>query len=316
MKTSDFKDRWEQFRNQKGFFQRIDPNHPMDFFIGISERGYDELMLLTVQEPAQLKSSRFLEITKNQRPKDKKWATQICSLDIKNQDIFARLCIDLLESSQDAKTEQDGLGKVTRRFLAWQKLFASLNSGLPQHVLKGLVGELSFAKEVLSYHYSWDEIMMAWLGPDGADRDYIFPDKWFEIKAVATGKDKVSISSLNQLDTSDLGYLVKFDVDESSATDPNAISVSNMINSVREIMASYPNASHVFEQKLISLGYIDRPDYDNIYYSHKLPVYYLVNEQFPRLVPATVPAEVVGASYDLSLVGIDEWKKDEVKIWN
>ena len=153
MKTSDIKERWEQFRNQKGYVQRIDPNHPMDFFLGISEKGYDELVLFTTLEPVLIQSSKALEITKNQRPKDKKWATQICSIDRKNQDIFARLCLDLVESSQKVSSESEGLSLVTHRFLAWQRLFASLHMGLPKHVLKGLVGELSFAVEVLSHHY-------------------------------------------------------------------------------------------------------------------------------------------------------------------
>lgn len=316
MKTSDIKEKWDQFRNQKGYVQRIDPNHPMDFFIGISDRGYDELVLFTTMEPALIKSSKALEITKNQRPKDKKWATQICSVDGKNQDIFARLCLDLIESSQKVSSEHEGLSLVTRRFLAWQRLFASMHSGLPNHVLKGLVGELSFAVEVLSRHYSWDEIMTAWQGPDGADRDYVFLDNWFEIKSVATGKDKVSISSLNQLETDDVGYLVKFDVDESSATDPNAISVSNMINNMRGILSAFPNAYQLFEQKLITIGYIDRSEYDSIFFVHKDPIYYYVDALFPRLVPSNVPAEIVTAKYDLSLVGIDPWRKDESAIWN
>ena len=158
--------------------------------------------------------------------------------------------------------------------------------------------------------------MTAWQGPDGADRDYVFFDKWFEIKSVATGKDKVSISSLNQLETEEIGYLVKFDVDESSATDPRAISVTDTISSIRNLICVFPNAAQLFEQKLVSFGYIDRSEYDSVFFVHKTPVYYCVDSLFPRLVPSAVPAEIVAAKYDLSLVGIDPWRKDDVTIWN
>ena len=316
MKTSDFKNKWDCLRNQKGYVQRVDPNHPMDFFVGISEKGYDEMVLFTVQEPALIKSGSALEITKNQRKKDNKWATQICSTDKNNQDIFARLCLDLVESSQNVKTEQAGLNLITKRFLAWQRLFATMHTGLPKHVLKGLVGELSFAVEVLSKHYSWDDIMLAWLGPDGADRDYVFCDYWFEIKSVATGKDKMTVSSLNQLETTDLGFLVKYDVDESSATDPNAISVTKMVDYIRTLLSCSPNAAQIFEQKLVSIGYIDRSEYNEVFFSHKEPVFYMVDDVFPRIITASVPPEIVGVQYDLSLAGIDPWRKDVSEIWN
>ncbi|MCR4611670.1 MAG: PD-(D/E)XK motif protein [Lachnospiraceae bacterium] len=315
MKTDDLKEKWRQFRNQRGYLQRVDPNHPMDFFIGISDKGYDELVLFTYIEPALIKSSKALEITKNRR-KDGKWATQICSVDSDNQDIFARLCTDLLETSYVVMSERDGLELVTKRFLAWQKLFASLNTILSKSVLKGLVGELSFALDVLSYHFSWDEIMSAWQGPDGADRDYIFSNVWFEVKAVSTGKDKVTISSLNQLETEDNGFLVKIDVDESSSTDSRAVSVNDMINSVRGVLNGFPNASVLFEQKLVNIGYTGRIEYDDIYFTHGTPTFYSVDDKFPKLVSSSVPVEIVGAEYDLSLVGIDPWRKGEIEVWN
>ena len=280
MKTSDLKNRWEEFRKQKGYLQRLDPSHPMDFFVGINEKGYDEIVLITLKEPAQLKSSKALDIEKGQR-KDGKWATQIASVDKNNEDIFARLCVDLVEVSQNAKTEQDGLNRITNRFLAWQKLFHSLNANLPKSVLKGMVGELSFAKEVLAKHYSMDEIMSAWVGPDGADRDYVLSDNWYEIKAVATGKEQITISSLNQLETDQKGYLVKYNVDESTETDPLAKSISCYVNEMRTELQNYPHAAQLFEQKLISIGYLDKKVYDSIHFVHNGPEYYYVDEQFP-----------------------------------
>ena len=315
MKTNEIKEKWKEFRNQKGYVQRIDPHHPMDLFIGISDKGYDELVLFTYLEPAMIKSSKALEITKNKR-EDGKWAIQICSMDSNNQDIFARLCVDLIESSQHVKTEREGLDLITKRFLSWQRLFASINAVLPKSVLKGLVGELSFALDILSKRYSWNEIITSWQGPEGADRDYILHEKWFEIKAVSTGKDKLTISSLNQLEAPDDGYLVKFDVDESSATDPNAISITGLINEVRSILDQYPDVLALFEQKLVNIGYIDKTEYDSIFFVHSKPTYYFVNNNFPKLTSLIVPVEVVGASYDLSLAGIDPWRKEEAEVWN
>lgn len=311
MKTNDFIDKWSDLRNQKGYMQRVDPNHPLDFFVGINENGFDQLALITVIEPFQMKSSKALEVEKNKR-KDGKWATQISSVERKNQDIFARLCVDLVESSYTAISEQEGISKVTARFLAWQRLFATMHETLPKSVLKGLVGEISFARLLMEKGISKDDVINAWMGPNGADRDFTLADKWYEVKAIATGKDKVTISSLNQLEISEKGYLVICYVDEASSTDTDAISISQLINNMRTELMDAPEASRLFEEKLVNLGYIDRSAYDGLYFSLNGMEYFEVDDKFPRLVTENVPTEIVGVRYDLSLVGITPWKVGDI----
>lgn len=64
MTTNDFLEKWSDLKNQKGYMQRVDPNHPLDFFVGINEKGYDQLVLITVVEPAQMRSSKALDVEK------------------------------------------------------------------------------------------------------------------------------------------------------------------------------------------------------------------------------------------------------------
>lgn len=314
MNTNDLKNKWSSFKSQKGLLQRLDPNHPMDFFIGINDKGHDELALFTTIEPAQMKSSEALEVEKNVR-KDGRWATQISSLDEKNEDIFSRLCLDLVEVSVDVNSEQEGLNRVIRRFVAWQRLFANLKNDLPISVLKGLVGELSFLKRIAE-HYGWEAAIESWLGPDGADRDFIYNNRWYEIKAISTGKDKVTISSLNQLESDNVGFLVLFHVDETSATDGSAISVVELIEEIRNSIKDMPVSLHEFENKLLKLGYLKKKTYEEIYFSIGEVITYQVEDTFPRLVTSSVPAEIVSAKYDLSVAGIEKWKADEAELWN
>ena len=61
--------------------------------------------------------------------------------------------------------------------------------------------------------------MDSWVGrTDGADRDYsILKHAWCEIKTISTGKDSVTISSLNQLEVDYDGVFSDcYCVDESS----------------------------------------------------------------------------------------------------
>lgn len=315
MKTSDFLDKWNEFHGQNGYLQRLDPNHPMDFFIGVSNKGYDELALITVIEPARLTPSKALEVKKGIR-KDGKWATQIYSIEKENQEIFARLCLDLVECSQNCKSEAEGLSNVTRRYLAWQRLFAKFKETLPISVLKGLVGEIDFAKTLIRKGISKDDVIAGWVGPDGADRDFIMPSAWFENKAIATGKDRVTISSLNQLETDINGFLTIVCVDESASTDPKAFSVKNYIDEFRVELADAPEAVSLFEQKLISVGYIDKKSYEDIFFVKGERTFFKVNNTFPRLMTENVAPEIVSAQYDLSIAGIRPWKIGDDQIWN
>ena len=314
MMTNDFKEKWNGFRGQRGYLQRLDPNHPMDFFIGVSEKGYDELALITTIEPARLMSSKALEVEKGIR-KDGRWATQVYSLENENQDIFARFCLDLVECSRNCKDEADGLSSVTKRYLAWQKLFARIKETLPIKTLKGIVGELDFARILIDHAFSKDDVMAGWIGPDGADRDFVMPKAWYESKAISTGKDRINISSLNQLETDTEGYLTTILVDESASTDPHAFSVKKFVDDFRDLLSDAPEAADIFEQKLVSVGYIDKPAYENIFFTKGSRDYYKVNSTFPRLVTNNVSPEIIAATYDLSIAGIQAWKVDGEEVW-
>lgn len=315
MKTNDFKDKWNEFKGQNGYLQRLDPNHPLDFFVGISVKGYDELALMTLIEPAQLKSTKALEVEKNIR-KDGKWATQIYSVDEKNQDIFARFCMDLVESSQNCKSEAEGLSTVTKRYLTWQRLFSSIHEILSIKELKGLISEISFCRLLLQRNYSKDEVLESWMGPEGADRDFTMHDKWFEVKGIATGKDYIRISSLNQLETNNAGYIVVNRVDESSYTDEDAFCVKDYIDQFRLLLEDAPNAADILEKRLIAAKYIDKKQYEDIFLKFNGIEFYKVDESFPKLVTENVPNEIVRAEYDLSLSGIDKWMIGDVEIWS
>lgn len=315
MKTNDFVNKWDDLRSQKGFIQRLDPSHPLNFFIGINEKGYDQIILITSAEPVQMSSSKALDVEKNVR-KDGKWATQISLVDRNNQEIFARLCVDLVETSYSSKSEYDGLSKVTARFMAWQKLFAKSQEILSMSVLKGLVGELTFAKYLYDKGISRDDIFNSWMGPNGADRDFVLNDRWFEIKAISTGKDKVTISSLNQLETDIKGNLVIMFVDDSNKTDLSAFSVTSLITEIRDILSDAPEASRIFEEKLVNVGYLDKSVYDEMFFTVGDTYFYSVDDTFPRLVTEKVPSEIVGVRYDLSIAGIEPWKVGADDLWS
>lgn len=306
----EIKSKWDYLNDHKGLMQRIDPNHPMDFFASVSTLGQVQLILLTESEPSKLKSSYGLKVDKNKR-RDGRWATQISNEDPKNVDVFSRLCEDLMDVSMPFNVEVQGLNAVTNRFVVWQRMFESIHTSLGTNTLKGLIGELEFASKYLSRSRKWDDILDGWRGPDAGDRDYVFDDCWYEIKAVATGKTTVSISSLDQLDTDECGELIVFRIDTTSSQDPQSFNVRDYIKSIKQGLSHDLNLLRKFEIKMIETGYVDKEDYGEIWFTCSSPTRYKVDDVFPRLTSNNVPSEIVKANYELSLAAINNWKIED-----
>lgn len=315
MKISDLNQKWDDLRTSKKYLQRLDSSHPLDFFVGIDDNGYKELVLITPYEPALMKSSKSVNVEKGKR-QDGQWAIQIKLNDENNQEVFSSLCMDLIVSTCEFTNKLEGMQAVVARFLKWQKLLEYGSDGMSNEVIKGVVGELIFAEKVLLRKYNLDEVIGSWVGPDGADRDYVFEKEWFEVKAVATGKLTVGISSLNQLDIDQLGYLSIVTTDYTSETDMHGFSFSWLIEHFKKMLESNPKALFSFEEKLLNLGYYDRKEYHEKHFKTGEISIYTVDDKFPRLTPQNVNSVIASAKYDLIIQGLNDWKLEEKDLWS
>lgn len=306
MRIDFFKSKWKEIRSTQGLFQRVDPQHNLDFFIGIDEHGRDVLMLISDYEPSKMRSSKSICVEKGQR-EDGRWAIQIILVSPEREDVFARLCWDLVESTYGITNILEGQEAVISRFISWQRLMEAERDGLSEARIKGLIGELKYAENFLIPRYGNDVVIESWLGPEGADRDFVFEDTWAEVKAVASGKLTVEISSLEQLDTEILGCLVICFVDATSGTDSNGFSFRSIIESFRERLYASPRALFNFESKLVSLGYFDRKEYSEKYYILNGISRYFVDSTFPRLTTRDLRTEISRARYELLISSLNPW---------
>lgn len=293
----------------------VDSSHPIDIYTGINLEGYESLLIVSDEKPFSFKSGKYLKVEINRR-NDKKWVTLICSTFPQNIDIFSKLCIDLIECSRNTDSEKNGLSIISKRYSSWFQLFRNSYDLLDDSVLKGLIGELAFAKRLIHHGYSAEDVLNSWEGPNGSDRDFTLYDNWYEIKSISTGKNYVTISSLNQLDSSQKGFLILFKIDSSSKSDNNAKSVNNYISEFNELLSDRNDLLELFETKLEQIGYKKLKEYDDIYFLTSDLNVYEVNEHFPRLTSSNVDPAIVGAKYDLSIAAIEQWKRGEDELWN
>jgi hypothetical protein len=311
MKIEDLRNRWQNIKVNRGLFQRLDPTHPLDFFIGIDENNFKEIILLTEYEPSKMKSSKSIQVEKGIRD-DKKWAIQIKLIKEEHEDVFIRLCWDLIDSSKKITDKLKGVESVVSRFAKWQKLMEFGSDCLTDEVIKGIIGEMLYIKHVLLDKYDLDTIVNSWLGPNGSDRDFVFKETWTEVKAIGSGKLTVCISSLEQLNIMEEGILAIAIVDPTSEADVNGFNFSSVVNKFRLLLKANPSALYSFEEKLINIGYYDRKEYEEKYYTFSGFKFYKVDNTFPKLTNENVRNEIVKVKYEIAISAIGKWQSEGI----
>lgn len=310
MRIDDLQNKWDRVPSSDAAYQRIDDEHLLDIFIGKDNRNAKELLIVSDVEPAKLRSGKSIEIIKGIR-QDGRYAIQMKLQNKDQEEVFMHLCWDLIEYSRSAKSKILALEIVIARFLKWQKLMEGGSELLPEETIKGMIGELLYAKNILHTKYDWDSIFSAWLGPEGSDKDFVFEDTWSEIKAIKTGKSSITISSMEQLSAKNIGSLVVVTVDTTSSVDTNGFSFASLINDIKEFLKASPSALFEYEGKLFELGYVDRKEYYEKYYVFYGFKYYKVDGDFPKLEREKIPNEIVKVKYDLALSEIKEFEITE-----
>jgi hypothetical protein len=310
MKIEDLRNKWQSINTNQGLFQRLDPSHPLDFFIGIDDNNFKEIILLTEYEPSKMKSSKSIQVEKGIRD-DNQWAIQIKLIKEEHEDVFIRLCWDLIDSSKNFTDKLKGVENVVARFIKWQKLMEFGSDCLGDEVIKGIIGEMLYAEHLLLKRYDVDTIVNSWLGPNGSDRDFVFQDTWTEVKAIGSGKLTVCITSLEQLDSLKEGILAIGTVDPTSEADANGFSFSSIIKKFRLILKSSPSALYSFEEKLLNLGYYDRKEYEEKYYTFSGFRFFRVDNTFPKLTSENVRSEIAKVKYEVIISAISKWQFEE-----
>ncbi|MEF9922840.1 MAG: PD-(D/E)XK motif protein, partial [Anaerovoracaceae bacterium] len=192
----------------------------------------------------------------------------------------------------------------------WLKLLDHKHSALLGiNAQKGLIGELLFLKEQIELGTQPTNAVLGWVGPDGADQDFVYNDGWHEIKSTGVSSTSVSISSVEQLDCDNNGELVVYRIDKCAPAQAGAFTLYGLIHSMFNILSKEVGTLDEFVFKLGSAGYIDMTDYDkqNFVFSSKQA--YRVDNSFPRLRRNEVPTEVISAEYQLSIPSIASWAK-------
>lgn len=310
LSNEELLDKWNSLSFHNGGYVRIDATHPLEWHIGYEDINQKSLLMLSDFEPEPIQSSKSIIFSVGQRA-DGKWAIIFRLIRKEQEEVFIRLCCDLIESSRNQPNTMIGHSFVISRFKQWSKLMEQQRSGiLGESERKGLLGEILFLQRRLSDNISFLDSVSGWMGPEGADQDFYYSNGWYEIKALGLGAKTVAVSSLEQLDAPLPGELVLFYIDKTAPNDSSGFTLNSKVAELRSTLQSSRAASELFNEKLLKYGFIDTREYDEYFYRLGGTNRYRVDLNFPRIVKGIVPAQIAAVKYEVSIQAIESWKID------
>lgn len=221
--------------------------------------------------------------------------------------VFYRLCLDLIDGCSKLSDPADILAFLKRRVRSWQRLFESGVRRLSLQQCLGLISELSFLKGYWLSRPAGNGIN-GWLGPLGRPQDFLNENELLavEVKAYSPEDRTVSISSIQQLESTQSLYLACFPCILS--TDLEGDSLPSTIEKVREKLSEKERP--ILDELLLAYGYVPDPYYESLSFVVGEPVFYNVHSRFPKITPSTVSAAIIKANYVIDLEQISGFRCD------
>jgi Putative PD-(D/E)XK family member, (DUF4420) len=220
-------------------------------------------------------------------------------------EMFHALCLDLLSVADGGSDEATGLQLLVSRLLRWQK-FLSKGVGRPldEREVRGLIGELLFLRDYLVSTVGTAAVE-CWQGPMGLPQDFVFNGRLVEVKTFAAGSDpSVRITSAEQLTSGEVPLFLHL---VCLVPQDDGLTLPDLVNELRRLIAPSHAATETFEDRLLTMGYVDLPEYRAMSYAVTSTGDYEVRDGFPRLTTEQVPAGVKDVAYSICLADMQSF---------
>jgi hypothetical protein len=279
-------------------FRRVDDSHPLNIYAGVAEDLSPLLLLVSADRIAVDERLQSLRVDRHSRD-DGDWSYTVSLDEGSLRPLFALLCDDLVESTRK-NTSTSSARYFFQRLARWRALLASGSTGLSEEEIRGLLGELYALSELLAPMFGIETAILAWCGPTGEEQDFRLKDRAFEVKAISPGKVKVQISSLRQLEIIS-GRLDLIVVPINPAPPNQGDTIADFVERISALIASDFECTKRWEDSLLLAGFTDTDPGVRRPYAIARPLFFCVDQQFPRLTASNIPIGIVDAKYTLDL---------------
>lgn len=299
---------YEMFQGgfQSGQFSRIGDNKNLCMYIGRDERARFCFEFVGKFKPTRIVGSDVIAV--GQTTEDN--VNIHLRFSLEEADLlehFSTFCEDLIESTSGMNNQDEAYQTLCVQYYSWKKLFRLSRKKLSETEIMGLLGELLFLRDHLFVKWGIREALDSWTGPEKTHKDFSANDTWYEIKTINAGKETVTISSIEQLDSDYIGFLVVYQLEKMSPSF-DGLTLNGLVTSIVSSLTS-PQQKESFLSKLDEFGFDFSPEYDDFVYTMADFAQYKVGDNFPRLSrTSNLPIAISKVQYDIILTEIQEYK--------
>ena len=285
---------------------------PLSVFFGLDRLNRPTLLIEDIGKvfsSAEIPSTaQILVISFNRNAKA---CLSFSLLSSEHRDVFNTLCYDLFESTRK-DTKEKALLSLLDRFYAWQRLLKGTRSGVMSvQEQQGLASELK-ALLYLSKSKGFETALDAWVGPFMMDKDFEFHDSWVEVKSCKVSATAITISSIEQLDSTFPGKLIVYHLDRIPENKEDAFSLADVVREVRSEATSIASRT-LLDKKLFLAHYFDEePEYEKKQFKLYSRDAYTVTQVFPCIRRNSLSSAITACHYSISLPAIEEFKEVEL----
>ena len=286
-------------------FIRIGENHKINLYVGKDEYGKYSFDFRGKFKPAKTKSSEVICVTHIQGNDE-----NFLRFSLENPallEYFCTFCEDLVASTQVIIDDETAYQTLRARYFSWKQLFKPNHGNLTEYEIMGLIGELLFLRDEMIPTKGLDTAIDSWTGPEKTHKDFSYDYDWYEVKTISFGKESVRISSIEQLDGNNDGYLILYFVERMSPSF-NGLKLNSLVNELISMIKGN-NQKETFLAKLSLYGFDFSPDNENYVYDLKSMAAYKVNQDgFPRVTREILPESIIKVQYEILLSDLDAYR--------
>ena len=104
-----------------GSFKIVDPNHPLDFYVGYDERGFKTFVFISKTKIDDLSGTKTIDVKIVKTSDDFRLFISLTNNDM--FDIYCKLLDDIYEATKNVSNKAAGTKEVCKRYLKWRAFF-------------------------------------------------------------------------------------------------------------------------------------------------------------------------------------------------
>ena len=304
--------------------RRVDASLPRDIFWAVDVDRHCLLILqhaVSNKPKTRLPKLRGLQVESRTSDGGSLGLLIVRLMDDEQREIFHLLCLDIIEVTSRAKSEQEAIEWFIARTWRWHWLLRGGRGGrLSDEEQKGLLGELVVLRSILFPAIGVEKSLKSWTGPFGSPKDFEIGRVCVEAKAHrGAATPYITVSSEYQLDIEGIValFLHISEITAAAGEDEHAVTVTEVVQLLLgEVRKHNASLDALLEQCLIAAGFNWTDDYSDTKWILGPEHIFEVKENFPRITPRMLPSGVSRVRYAVSLVDCEPFRSDRAALNN